>query len=309
MLLLLSLLSPLAWSGERVERRLAAMGTTLELSVQARDRTTALLASEAAVRAVAAVEARLSTWRSGSELSLLGAAPLDRWVDLSPELLDDLELARWCHEQTGGAFDPAIGALVAAWDLRGIGREPTPAEVERALAGSGLDGLQLQGDRARRTRDLAFDAGGFGKGVGLDAGLQAALDAGAAAVTLGLGGQVATWGQEVPVDLAHPARRSELLTTVPLSSGSLATSGHGEQPGHILDPRSGRPTDAWGSVTVWAPTAGQADCLATGLYVLGPRAALDWAAANPGYQVIVAELDAGGGALLRGSPLLLGELQ
>ena len=54
---------------ERVERRLVALGTWLELEVDAPDRAQALAASEAAVRAIEAVEACLSTWREDSELA------------------------------------------------------------------------------------------------------------------------------------------------------------------------------------------------------------------------------------------------
>ena len=39
-----------------------------------------------------------------------------------------------------------------------------------------------------------------------------------------------------------------------------------------------------------AERALDADCLSTGLYVLGPRAALDWAEKRDGVEVVVLEL-------------------
>src|SRR5262245_26392913 len=93
----------------RVERRLAAMGTWLELSVRAGDRAAALAGSERAVRALEACEARLSTWRDDSELARLNRAPVDEWQELSPELAADLARAREFWLATGGAFDPGLG--------------------------------------------------------------------------------------------------------------------------------------------------------------------------------------------------------
>src|SRR5687767_10860920 len=50
-------------AGAAVERELAVMGTALRMRIEARDRAAALRASEAALAALAATEARLSTWR------------------------------------------------------------------------------------------------------------------------------------------------------------------------------------------------------------------------------------------------------
>ena len=53
---------PAGQPGEgRVERRLSLMGTSLDIAVEAVDRATALAASERAVAALEAAEARLST--------------------------------------------------------------------------------------------------------------------------------------------------------------------------------------------------------------------------------------------------------
>ena len=55
-------------SAAEVARRSFVMGTWLTATVTAPDRSTATTAAEAAVRAVEAVEDRMSTWRADSEL-------------------------------------------------------------------------------------------------------------------------------------------------------------------------------------------------------------------------------------------------
>ena len=72
--------------------------------------------------------------------------------ELSTELGRDLAHARRMWLETGGAFDPSIGALVDAWDLRGSGRRPSSGEIGRALVDGGYGALELDGTRAVRRR-------------------------------------------------------------------------------------------------------------------------------------------------------------
>jgi thiamine biosynthesis lipoprotein len=289
-----------------VERRLALMGTSLELSVGHDDRRSALLASEAAVRALERTEARLSTWRDDSELARLNRAEPGKRVPLSPELAEELGRARELSSATGGAFDPAIGALVEAWGLRTGGRLPGPEELEAARVPGGLGALVLGVDPggahwARRTvPTLRIEEGGFGKGAGLDRAIAALHGAGARSAVLDLGGQVALFGGPEAFGIADPHDRQRAVLTVRVDGGSFATSGNSERAvevdgvriGHLLDPRTGRPAPDFGSVTVFAPDAITADALSTGAFVLGPRRALELADRLPGVEVLV--LDARG---------------
>ena len=304
--------------GARVERSLALMGTSLELVVEARDRATALAASERAVRALEATEARLSTWRPDSELSRLNATPALEPFLMSAELAADLAAARRWWLATDGRFDPGVGGLVQAWGLREGGRRPTQSELLRAQAAGGLASLSLDGRLATREHpDLILEEGGFGKGAGLDAALSALRQAGATRAVLDLGGQVALLGPgPFRLAVAHPNDRGRPLLEVSLDGGSLATSGNSERGivvegtrlGHLLDPRTGRPAADFGSITVWAQDALTADCLSTALYVAGPDAALAWVAERPGIEVIVIER-AGESLRVRASAGLRGRLR
>jgi thiamine biosynthesis lipoprotein len=143
------------------------MGTWLQIEVTATSRAEALGASEAALRAVEAVEARLSTWSDDSELSRLNQAPAGQAVELGPELREDLERTRLAFEATSGAFDPGIGALIAAWDLRGAGRVPEAAELARAHPGGPGYHQVHEGKRAPPPHPgQGLEVGGVGKGGG-----------------------------------------------------------------------------------------------------------------------------------------------
>jgi thiamine biosynthesis lipoprotein len=284
-----------------VERRLTLMGTSLEIRVEAADRERALLASERAVGSLEAAEARLSTWRDDTELAHLNAAPAGQPVPLSHALARDLGAARRCWEETGGAFDPSVGGLVRAWGLREGGRRPAPEELADAVAQIGLEALRLRPDgTAVRERDsLLLEEGGFGKGAGLADALAAlAADPAVSRALLDLGGQVAMVGRHEDrwaIPVADPRKRDRPVVALVVDGGSVSTSGNSERGivvdgrhlGHILDPRTGRPAPDFGSLTVWTADPLRADCLSTGLYVMGPEAALGWAARHPGVEVVV----------------------
>jgi thiamine biosynthesis lipoprotein len=276
-----------------------SMATNLHLQVTAPSRAEAMQASESGLQAIEAVNARLSTWRPDSELSQLNSLRVGSYMNLSGALLEDLRKARWWQRATGGAFDPAVGALVDLYQLRDGGHWPTDQEVWACLPHCGLDQLQVvHGNTGRRSAKLRLEEGGFGKGAGLDAAARAMLEAGATAVVMDFGGQVLRAGQhDTPADydIAAPDDRLRGVVRVSVDSGSLATTANSERRfqvgdrslGHILDPRTGRPAADFGSVTVWATDAFTADCLSTGLFVMGPDVALAWAEQHEGVEVLV----------------------
>jgi len=278
-----------------VERRVMLMGTSLDIAIEAADRRAGLVASERAVEALEAAEARLSTWRKDSELARFNQARAGKASSLSPALFADLDEARRCWQETDGAFDPAIGALVKAWGLRTGGRLPDERERRAAVAASRMEGFRLERGFAVRERpELILEEGGFGKGAGLKDALTVLASAHVTRASLDLGGQVAVLGGGWIVPVADPRRRDRTVMALTIDGGSVSTSGNSERGievngrrlGHILDPRTGMPARDFGSLTVWTADPLRADCLSTGLYVLGPERALQWAAAHPGVEVL-----------------------
>jgi thiamine biosynthesis lipoprotein len=265
-------------SSSQLHRSVYLMGTSVEIQLQAEQRATAIQASEVIVRTLEQAEARLSTWRPDTELSRFQRGETEASAALRAEL--DAALA-W-SQATQGAFEPRCAALVAAWDLRGAGRLPSPNE-QRAAAR----------DRSR------WEEGGFGKGAGLAAAARELADLpGVLRAQINLGGQWLLVGPgPFDIEVADPDQRETAVASLRVPGGSVATSGnsergiviHGQRFGHVLDPRSGAPARDFGSVTVIHPDPLAADCLATAFLVLGPEAALAWAAQDPQLEVFVVE--------------------
>jgi len=311
--LILTLLgAPLAAQGV-VEREVVVMATGLRVEVEAASRARALVASEALVAAVEAVERRLSVWRADSDVARVNAAAVGQPVAVELATHDDLRWALAFGGRTGRAFDITSGPLVEAYGLRGEPRWPTEAARRAALCAMGPRHFDfVDGRIIRRHASAALDCDAFGKGIGLDRGAEAAMAAGATRVFCDFGGQLLNVGPAAgPVDLviADPDDRSRAIGQLRLAPGrSAATSGNGERRlavdgrplGHLVDPRSGQPARDFGSVTVMAAGAATADAAATALFVLGPERGMK-VATELGLEVVFAVRDAAGGVQLHGN--------
>ena len=272
-----------------VSRNVYLMGTRAQLSTYAATRDGGLATLESALAVIEDAEEELSTWRPSSQISAFNRHPLGEPWTATPRLCRMFgDVWEW-HRATEGAFDPAIGRLLTAWDIHGEGAVPAPEARPRALASSGMTLLTFERDRCTLTRraDVAIDVGAFGKGEALD---RAAAVLGDDPWMIDIGGQIAVGGR-VPregawsIRVADPRQRERPVLQVEMATGSLSTSAGSERDlvvggvrvGHVLDPRTGRPATFDGSVTVWHQRGIAADALSTALYVMGPEEGLRWA--------------------------------
>jgi len=90
-----------------------AMGTLLEVAVYARDRDAAQRLADQAFAIAATWEDVLTTWRPDGELARLNRRAGSGWTPVSKNLEAALVEMVSMSARTGGAFDPAVGALVA----------------------------------------------------------------------------------------------------------------------------------------------------------------------------------------------------
>ena len=277
--------------GTRVEREAALMGTTLRISVCAPTQDAGIAATEAAFREVRRLNGVLSSWTSESEVGRFNTASAAQKTVVSPELYALLREAGHWVAATKGAFDPAVGALVDAWRLRSGGHTPDSATLAAARERTGWHYLRLHPDNviARGPAGWWLDTGGFGKGAALRGAAETLRRFGIAAAELDFGGQLLVFGKQVTVGVADPAHRAMPVVALDLNEASVSTSSQSEQANHVLDPRTGQPVPAWGSVTVVCADAFAADALSTALFVMGPRAALEWGRSRSDIGVLILE--------------------
>lgn len=183
----------------------------------------------------------LSVFKPDSEVSRLNAAAGSGPVAVSSDVWDILQASSQVWAASGGAFDPTYASAA-----RGLGR--------------------LHLDPARRSVELPsgsrLDFGGIGKGFALDKAAALLRARGVRRAFLNFGGQLYALGSW-PVSVAGSSRT--------LTDASVSGSDESEQPGHIVDPATGRAVHRAGSAFVILPSATLADGWSTALYVAGPK--------------------------------------
>ncbi|MEJ2245328.1 MAG: FAD:protein FMN transferase [Acidobacteriota bacterium] len=281
--------SPEAGMKENV-RHFYLMGTSCTIQLYSMDSQSALKRIESLIRLLEDAEDELSTWKANSILSRLNKQPVGVPFEIDPSVYQLFETLLYWSEETNGAFDPTVGKLLNAYELRNRGEWPESKTLEIAKADKGMHFYDFDktGYRITKTQDVVIDCGAFGKGEALDR--LPKEDATNNRWLVNLGGQIIVNGSPPNNDgwqviISHPQNRQEGFISINLRSGSLATSGGSERDvevhklrlGHIINPITGKPADFNGSVSVWHEQALVADILSTALYVMGPEKGLSWA--------------------------------
>jgi FAD:protein FMN transferase len=253
------------------------------------------------------LEAQLTVYRPTSEVSRLNRLAAFAPVPVEAGLFDLLACAARLTEETRGAFDVSAGPLIKAWGFfRREGRVPESGELAEALGRVGMAHVELNPARRSvrfRKGGIEINLGSIGKGYALDRAaerlrtrwcVRSALLHGGTSSVLAVGtppGDEQGW----VVGLKHPWDPKQRLATVRLRGRALATSGatyqhfeyNGRKFGHLLDPRTGRPTEGIALATALAPTAAEADALATAFYVLGVEPTRRYCAAHPEVSAVI----------------------
>ncbi len=237
--------------------------------------------------AVDEVDAQMSTWKPGSDLMRLNAAPVGAWVAAPDRLREVLRLGLEIGQASDGAFDIGMGDAVTAW---GFGPETaTPVRIRAAMVADRAPAHQaLEIDETtglvRKTSPLALDLNGIAKGYGVDRLAEMLAAQGIDDALVGIDGEMRALGLRpdgeawtIAVEAPDPARRAP-HSILALQDAAVATSGdyrhrvevQGRHLSHTMDPRRGAPLIASPvSVTVVARTCAEADAWATACMVKG----------------------------------------
>ena len=291
------------------------MGTYANLIVRGEQRDSAL---EIAKNAVEEVNADLSVFVKDSEISKLNlAAGSGDYTPLDTHALDMLIKSKRYFEESGGAFNAAVGPLMEAWGFfRGGLREnfpPAQGLIEKTLPLCDFRSVDLREDgKARLLKPgMRLDFGAIAKGYGVDVAFGRLLEAGFTNCMMNLGGNmrcsgrpyddVAAW--RIAVRDPREPLDGDTLGTLMLTDGmAVATSGNyeqffelnGKRYTHIMDPRTGMPVSGMAQVTVVAKTATEADALSTTCFVLGREKSEPVLALHPGSGALFVKVNAAG---------------
>ncbi len=279
-----------------------AMKTRFELVLEGGDAARLRAAGEEALREIERLDARLSRYRAASVVSALNAHAAAGPVPVDGEVLGLLGACAGVSAASGGAFDVAVGPLVALWRLAAeAGRLPEPDVFAAARACSGMAHVAID-NAASAVRFLrpgvSLDFGAAGKGYAIDRAVECLREAGVTHALLhgGTSSVHAIGTQENgtpwPVAWEPEPGRAETGVTFQLDDEALAISAthgrsftvEGRTYGHVIDPRTGEPIVGARSAAVRGPSSFVCDMLSTALLVRGPAWIDDLRARWPAYE-------------------------
>lgn len=253
---------------------------------------------------------QMSQWEIASDITAFNVAPAGSHHRLPDDFARVLACALDLARETGGAFDPTIGASTELWGFGATawsGGAPGLEAANDAQAAGGWKRLAFDDGVAVQPGGLRLDLSGIAKGFGVDKAAEALIALGAGAFLLEVGGELRGHGLRadgqpwwVGIDAPRPGFQHHIRVALP--GWAVATSGDyrrgfeaaGRRYSHTLDPATGAPIAAGVvSATVLDPSCMRADALATALTVMGPEAGLAFANDRHIPALLISDADGG----------------
>lgn len=253
-----------------------AMGSECEVVLAVKNQAQAHALAQKAITEVLRIEKKYSRYKSDSMV-----AKINQQAGLGPVACDDetwalLHYAEKLHEQTQGLFDITSGVLRHAWDFKSA-VVPAAEKLDALRNKMGWHKVVLENQSiALQDVGMEIDLGGFGKEYAADRAAQVLQAQGVSSGYVNLAGDMRFLGAKPSgepwmIGIQDPRRQDEVVATLPMIQGGLATSGDYERffeiddkrYCHVLNPLTGWPVQYWRSVSVAAPAAVVAGCTST----------------------------------------------
>ncbi len=255
------------------------MGTIVEITVPEDSEASV----EPAFSEIKRLEDIFSSYKKNSDPSGINASA-GSLVKVNPETIDVLKAAKYVAGLSDGAFDPTVGVFAGLWGFSGErGEVPTEEKIKKLLLlvdfkeitideQNGLAGLNKKG--------MAINLGGLAKGYIVGKAGAALKKNGVKKAIIKAGGDMFVFNDHdkkpFKIGIRHP-RKDSLLAELDVLNGSVATSGDyerffikgGKRFHHVLNPKTGYPSEGVLSATVIAKDPARADALSTAVFVLG----------------------------------------
>ncbi len=272
----------------RVDGSVDAMGTGFSIVAYGEDRARLQTAVAQGLEEARRLDELLSNYKPDSEWSQMNRQAADRPFPASTELFELLSACVEYSRASEGTFDISVGPLMKLWGFyKGAGHLPHRAEVRGALSLVGYRNILLDASNRRvrfAKKGVELDPGGIGKGYAVDRiaqilkdqGVQHALVSGGGSSIFAIGAPPNEPGWKA--EIKNPRDPSKPVASVILKDESMSTSGgyekffraEGKVFSHIMDPRTGFPSQGMLSTSVITPKTIDSEAWAKPYYILGP---------------------------------------
>lgn len=282
--LFLSCTANSAWHGDAQD----VMGTRTSVGLWLEDAEKAEQAVTAAMAEMRRIDAEFSPYIETSQLyranQLAPKANAKNPLTITPELASIIDKSLYYSRLSDGAFDITFASLGRYYDYRA---KLKPSEQQREALLPAINYRFIHLDTKANTLwfehpKVYIDLGGIAKGYAVDRAISVLQGFGVQHATVSAGGDSRVLGDKLGrpwmVGIKNPRGKDGVAITLPLENCAISTSGdyeryfideNGERIHHILNPRTGKPTNGVNSVTIIGPVGFDTDPLSTTLFVMG----------------------------------------
>ena len=267
------------------------MGSAFELTVVAHDKAQAQAHIATAKNEIERIELLISSWDSNSETSIINQNAGIKPIKVSKELWDLIDRSQQISKITSGAFDLTFAAVDHIWKFDGSEAVMPDADlIQASVSKIGYNQVQLNKEQSTvflPQKGMKIGFGAIGKGYAADRAKQLLEALGVVGGIINASGDMNTWGTQPDgspwtIGIVNPMNKEKVFSWFALEHNAVVTSGNyekfirinGKRYSHIIDPRTGIPSNGIISCTIFASKAELADALATATFVMGVESGL-----------------------------------
>ena len=273
---------------EASESEIFALDTAITLKVYGSKRVEVLKKLEDKINEL---DDMLSTGKETSEVSRLNRSGE---AVLSPTMANLIKRSKAIYNKTDGLFDITIYPLMELWGFPTKNyKVPSGKEIAEKLKLVGFDKIDFNEETRKilfKNKGMEIDFGGIGKGYITDELVKILTDEKVESAIINLGGNVFGFrkkpdGSLWNIAIRDPNEPDKYMAAIRLEDSAVITSGgyerYFEENGiiyhHILDPRTGKPSDSGlKSVSIISKDGTLADALSTSLFIMGEEKAIGY---------------------------------
>ncbi len=290
--------------GQALHERRPLMGTLVDITLEGAKPDRLQAALEAAYREMTRLSDMMNHYSPDSVVSAVNLAAGVSPVAVPPELMQVLRMAQRVSERSQGAFDITV-ASIKGWRFSNERRSmPAPDDIARQLPLVNYRDLLLdvrKGTAFLKHQGMRMDLGGIAKIYILNAGLRSLKQQGVPHAMINGGGDVLVMStadrHPWKVGIRDPRAPDKLLGVLSLRNGIVASSGdyeryfevNGRRYHHILDPKTGYPTQGPHGVTLVSASLDRIDGLGAAIMVMGSQAGRRLIEATPGLDGLIVD--------------------
>ncbi|MEY3117620.1 MAG: Thiamine biosynthesis lipoprotein ApbE precursor [Pseudomonadota bacterium] len=253
-----------------------AMGSACEVVLASHTQNEAESMAKLAIDEVLRIERKYSRYTTDSVIAKINQQAGRGALQCDDETWALFQFASQLFDKSDGLFDITSGVLRQAWDFKKP-EVPTSQKLEALLPLVGWQNVVLRDQSiALPLAGMEVDLGGFGKEYAADRAVQVLKEKGVTHGYVNLAGDMRFLGPKPTgepwmIGIQDPRARDQVVATLPITMGGLATSGdyeryfelNGQRYCHVLNPKTGMPVSYWRSVSVTSPATVVSGCTTT----------------------------------------------